>query len=168
MKLPTAKVGTEQDLVRSLSVPARRWLYWRIYAADFHAPPDEAVDQFVALIKTVPANSWLHFHCAGGDGRTTTFMTMADMMRNAKTTAYDVILRRQESLPGAVDFGGYCKTAAWKRSWARERDWFIELFYAYCKQQSPSFEQKFSSWKAQHSNEVPRPPACANEASPSS
>ncbi len=58
------------------------------------------IDNAIALFESLPSNTWIHFHCAGGRGRTTTLMIMYDIFRNAKTTSLDDILSHHLCLGG--------------------------------------------------------------------
>jgi len=59
--------------------------YLRLHVTDHCAPEDDAMRTFLQTLGNVAATTWVHFHCHGGDGRTTTFLTMYDMLRHAKT-----------------------------------------------------------------------------------
>jgi hypothetical protein len=65
--------------------------YHRIPVTDHCAPSPDAAKQFVALCRRVyeqpEDQSWIHFHCHGGDGRTTTFLAMYDMVCWAKANS---------------------------------------------------------------------------------
>lgn len=53
--------------------------YVRIPVTDHCAPTDAAIDRLRDLANGVTSNDWVHFHCHGGDGRTTTFLALYDM-----------------------------------------------------------------------------------------
>ena len=53
---------------------------------------------FVQLVNSELKDNWLHFHCKQGIGRTTTFMIMYDIMKNAKEVSLDDIVKRQVAL----------------------------------------------------------------------
>jgi hypothetical protein len=59
--------------------------YLRLPVTDHCAPESDAVSVFLEMLGNVDAATWVHFHCHGGDGRTTTFLTMYDMLGVAKT-----------------------------------------------------------------------------------
>ena len=112
---------TEMGLAHQLGVD-----YIRIPVSDHCRPTDDMVDRFVTFIRGLEANAWLHFHCHGGDGRTTTFMTLYDMIRNAGNVALQDIMGRQ-SLIGEYDlFKGSSEVY-------KLRTEFISAFYAYVK-----------------------------------
>ena len=66
--------------------------YCRFPTTDHVRPRDTEVDAFVAFASTLPTDTWLHFHCRGGDGRTTTFLVMHDTMHNAPGVSIEDIL----------------------------------------------------------------------------
>lgn len=69
--------------------------YIRIPVTDGSLPGDEMVDYFIDIVKNTPENTWYHFHCKEGIGRTTTFMIMYDIMRNHKEVSLNDIIKRQ-------------------------------------------------------------------------
>ena len=110
--------------------------YSRIPVTDHCAPSDAAMMEFRKLaVSTDPESSWLHFHCHGGDGRTTTFLALYDMVcwkRSAKDPfpALEVFACRQYGLnpnycvnPDGCDCGTETSppTAGWKRPLALQR-----------------------------------------------
>jgi hypothetical protein len=112
---------TEMGLAHQLGIE-----YIRIPVSDHCRPTDDMVDRFVTFVRGLEANAWLHFHCHGGDGRTTTFMTLYDMIRNAGNLGLDDIAGRQ-SLIGEYDlFKGTSEAY-------NLRTEFIKTFYAYVK-----------------------------------
>src|SRR5262249_41894863 len=77
--------------------------YCRWPVTDHCAPGEETVRAFVQGLRDVPRATWVHFHCHGGDGRTTTFLTMYDMLRAArahppKASPPDLVYFRQRQL----------------------------------------------------------------------
>jgi hypothetical protein len=54
--------------------------YVRIPLTDHCAPSDTALEELVKLRGNVSDTDWVHFHCHGGDGRTTTFLALYDML----------------------------------------------------------------------------------------
>src|SRR5262249_24008003 len=72
-KIDATRVATEKALTESYKVG-----YIRIPVTDHFPPSKDQVERFLAFVRTLPPNSWLHFHCAAGEGRTTTFMSLYD------------------------------------------------------------------------------------------
>lgn len=133
---------TEKEFVEGLGLG-----YIRIPVADHCRPSDQAVDQFVEFIKKLPEDKWLHFHCRAGRGRTTTFLTLYDMMLNAKNVDLESILARHLLLGGA-DLLKEHDPNHYKYYPARERLEFVKKFYDYCSQ-LPDFSTPWSSWVKQ-------------------
>ena len=114
-------VENEDKLVKSNNLS-----YLRIPVTDGSLPNDDMVNYFVEFVKNQPKNSWLHFHCKAGIGRTTTFMIMYDIMKNCNEVSLNDIISRQVLLSdiskkNAVDF------------YAGRRYEFLNKFYDKCK-----------------------------------
>lgn len=116
------KVEDEDHLVNSKSLS-----YKRIPVTDGKVPLDNMVDYFVELVKSQPKNTWLHFHCKQGIGRTTTFMIMYDMMKNSHEVMADDIIKRQLLLANFDE--SHIKSFN-----NNERIKFLHEFYKYCKE----------------------------------
>jgi hypothetical protein len=56
--------------------------YIRIPVTDHTGPSDAALRELCTRVPVSgdPASVWVHFHCHGGDGRTTTFLALYDMV----------------------------------------------------------------------------------------
>lgn len=132
--IPT-KVQDEKRLVESNDLS-----YNRITVRDGGIPSDDMVDYFVESVKAQPKNSWLHFHCKHGIGRTDTFMIMYDMMKNYREIGDDDIIKRQVALANFDE-------STVKSFYNNERISFLKKFYEYCKKNGDSFNIKWSEWK---------------------
>lgn len=132
--IPT-KVQNENELVKSKGLS-----YNRIPVRDGGIPADDMVDYFIESVKTQPQNSWLHFHCKQGIGRTTTFMIMYDMIKNHNEVSANDIIKRQLALAGLNE-------KERKSFYNSERIGFLNKFYNYCKINGDSFKIKWSDWK---------------------
>lgn len=129
------KVQDENELTKSNSLS-----YSRITVRDGGIPSDEMVDYFVGLVKSSYQNSWLHFHCKAGVGRTTEFMIMYDMIKNYKGASADDIISRQLALANFTD----SNINSFKN---KERMDFLNKFYEYSKANGDSLNVKWSEWK---------------------
>lgn len=118
--------------------------YQRFYVTDRRGPTDQVVDQFISFVKQLPPGTTLYFHCRQGKGRTTTFMTMYDMMRNAKTVSLQNIIERQELLGGvnllSSNMSGF---------YSEQRTQFIKQFYNYCRTNQDNFSTNWQEWLKQ-------------------
>ncbi len=124
-------VAQEQQVCASQNVG-----YIRIPVRDHTRPSDAEVERFLDFLKTLPEGMWLHFHCAEGWGRTTTFMCMYDMLRNAKKVSLDDILKRQHML-GGKNMLALPAPSDWTYPNAQARLDFLRRFYAFCKETDP-------------------------------
>jgi hypothetical protein len=137
-----------QDIVSEAELcKARKLGYVRIPVTDRDRPDDAEVDRFVRFVRELPNDQWLHFHCKAGHGRTTTFMAMYDMMRNAKKVSQADILKRQYLL-GGIDLTTDPEKTDWRYSGAVDRRKFLEKFHQYCKANDDGFRTSWSEWLA--------------------
>ncbi|WP_346352915.1 fused DSP-PTPase phosphatase/NAD kinase-like protein [Azotosporobacter soli] len=118
--------------------------YYRIPVSDYTPPTAENVEQFLAFYKNLPADAWVHLHCEAGEGRTTTFMAMIDMIHNANRVSYDDIMIRQWLL-GGQDIRSATDNDPWKKEAYKKRAAFTKLFYAYV-QQNPKLDLSWNDW----------------------
>lgn len=145
---PTGTYDTEQTLLQERNIR-----YLRLPTTDRCRPRDSEVDQFIAFEKTVEEDTWVHFHCRAGDGRTTTFMAMHDIFHNtpedpnAPGDSLDFILGRQEGL-GGIDLRQLNKSNdSFEHPFERERLEFMKNFYDYVRQaKSGGFKLTWSDW----------------------
>lgn len=138
-------LSSEEEFVKSLNLK-----YFRLYVQDFHAPNEEQVDRFIELVKELPKkNEWLYLHCRAGVGRTTTFMVMFDMMRNAKNVSFNNILARQAKI-GGKNLKELPPPHNFKSEYAKQRLAFLHLFYEYARQNNDNFKTSWTIWLKGH------------------
>lgn len=89
--------------------------------------PDAA--QIEQLIDELSQDVCLHFHCAGGRGRTTTFLCMVDMLENNRTSSFEQILRNQQNLGGSDLLSSH-------HDYRFKRLEFLRRFYQCCLENS--------------------------------
>ena len=120
----------EEFFVRSFQIA-----YKRFFVSDHMAPNDETIDAFVKYCDDLPNNSWLHFHCRVGTGRTTTFMVLYDTLKNAdKVTLYDII-ERQAAVPPNYNVltAADLATGTEKEALLKQRSAAIKKFYDFAR-----------------------------------
>lgn len=143
--IPVLSVSSEAQVAKALGVN-----YKRFYVTDHCRPSDAMVDEFVSFVWSLPTNSWLHVHCAAGKGRSTTFMSLYDMMYNASKVSFEDILERQKLIGGSnlLSVG----VNSWKTELKIERLAFLKEFYLYCRL-NPDFTISWTSWiTSKHQN----------------
>lgn len=114
----------------------RRIVYERLPVSDHCRPTMDAANAFIALIWNLkPQETWIHFHCHGGDGRTTSFLAMYDMFCAAKsaTTNFPNIEKFAERQMELFDYNlnpyiplpGCDEKKSWKCGLAKQRWKFL-------------------------------------------
>ena len=145
------KVRTEEEMVKEHGAN-----YFRLALSDHFRPEDADVDKFLDFYKQLPEDAWLHYHCFAGMGRTTIFMVMHDILKNAKNVSFDDIIQRQK-LIGIVDLSDIPdKKKNWGRKAYIERYQFVKHFYDYVKA-NPDLKKSWSQWAKEHSYETYTP-----------
>ncbi len=119
--------------------------YIRVTVTDGALPTPDMVDFFIKNVLSSPKNSWFHFHCKEGIGRTTTFMIMYDMMRNYKYATAEEIIDRQISLVTFTE-----KNIEGLHS--DKRLTFFNKFYEYCKENGDDFKTTYSEYLKKTAN----------------
>lgn len=140
---------TEKELVEGAGLR-----YKRIAATDHIWPSPAAVDEFVQFYKRLPEDIWLHFHCQAGEGRTTEFLAMYDILKNPAVPLQD-ILYRQCLLGGSyvahVEPEG---STYWKVPYYVEKAKHIALFYRYVQEnEGAGFAVSWSAWLLAHESD---------------
>lgn len=142
------QTSTEEELVTS-----KGHQYKRLFVQDFHAPSKKETDRFIEIVKELPKNKWIYFHCRAGVGRTTVFMTMYDIMHNAKQVSLTDIFARQIAL-GGKDFTKLPEKNHFKYQWAVERLDFLKQFYQYAHDNHDNFNTSWTQWLQSSNNKV--------------
>ena len=133
--------STEREVVRTGGAD-----YVRITVTDHARPVDEEVDRFVLAVRALPENAWAHFHCEAGQGRTTTFMVLYDMLRNAGRVSLEDIVGRQKILNHGYDVLQLSEPGNWKAPCATDRAAFVRAFYEYARANPDGRPQLWSEW----------------------
>jgi hypothetical protein len=139
--ITVAACSTESDFVR-----AQGAAYVRLTVSDHARPTDGEVDRFIEAVRQMPADGWAHFHCRAGKGRTTTFMALYDMLRNAPRVPLDDIINRQSQLAGDYDLFKPEGDTGWKAGVFADRAAFVRAFYAYARANPNGQPQLWSEW----------------------
>lgn len=137
------RVCEEEDICKELGVG-----YVRIPVTDHSKPDDKDVDLFIEKWRAcTKEDSWLHFHCKAGKGRTTTFLVMNDMMHNAKNVSIEDIVRRQYLLGDVNLFDLDDLKGTYQEKPAIERTDFLRKFYEYCRCNNDGYKETWSQWQ---------------------
>ena len=120
--------------------------YVRVANTDHTRPLDEAVDRFIVAVRALPGDAWVHFHCEAGLGRTTTFMVLYDMLRNATRVSLDDIVCRQKLLGYNYDVLRPAGLRNWKAPYMEDRIAFVRAFYNYARANPNGRPRLWSEW----------------------
>lgn len=137
------KLENEKRLVQSYDMS-----YMRIPVTDNEIPNNDMVDYFIKFVNSLLPNTWLHFHCKAGVGRTTTFIVMYDMMKNAKNVSLQDIMNRQVLLGGK----NLLRDEQLLINRSEQRAKLIKRFYRYCVENNDNFKTTWSQWIRQNRN----------------
>ncbi|KTC86669.1 hypothetical protein [Legionella brunensis] len=121
--------------------------YVRFYVSDHRAPVDNEVDRFVEFYKHLEANTWLHIHCRGGKGRSTSFLALVDMLNNADKVSFEEILARQAAIPPFYNLGLIVRSDPELTPFYIERLQFLRQFYYYSQASIHGYKGTWSEWK---------------------
>ena len=135
------QASTERELVE-----ANRAAYVRLTVTDHARPLDDEVDRFIRAIRALPENGWAHFHCEAGRGRTTTFMVLYDMLRNATRVSLEDLARRQQLLGYDYDVLRPADSGDWRAPYTDDRIAFIRASYEYARANPGGRPQLWSEW----------------------
>jgi hypothetical protein len=135
------QASTEHDLVSSA-----RASYVRVAVTDHARPLDNEIDRFILAVRALPEYAWAHFHCEAGLGRTTTFMVLYDMLRNATRVSLEGIVLRQKLLGYDYDVLRPPEAGSWKGPYMDDRIAFVRTFYNYARANPNGRPQLWSEW----------------------
>ena len=140
--LKNCLIETEEQMVNRLGHH-----YASFYVNRRQVFPLETIDRFLEFVGKLPPEAWLHFHCDGGNSRTTTMMIFYDILKNGKNIPLKTIIQRQHAL-GGVDvsnvsshFGG-----TWKAQNLILRKNLVEDFYRFVNDPNGYGVTKWSQW----------------------
>lgn len=140
-------VETPQDLVTRLGGD-----YLLIGSKRFADVADDDLDRVLEYVKTMPEDTWIHFHCRKGKSRTTFFMALYDLLRNADKVSMEDVVRRQHLIGGINLFDVTPKDPTWPQEKLAKRGWIITLarFHTFAQKyiQAKANEQPLPTWKA--------------------
>jgi hypothetical protein len=138
-----AAVSSEADLTAARGIG-----YLRLYVTDDMAPDAVQVDRFIAAVRGLPKETWLHMHCHAGHGRTTTFMVMYALLFGPGGKDLDRIAAEQAALGGAELLGKPKK--GWQRELYLAREAFLRDFAAYAAANPGGRPMTYGQWRATH------------------
>ncbi len=122
----------KKTLTEREAAEAAGFHYVRFAATDKVWPDNKEIDNFLKFVSNLPPDAWLHFHCHAGHGRTTTFLSIYDILRNPDVSLEDVVKRHY--LQGGTDLLADAEGDKWKAKEKRKRAKMLRLFYRYANE----------------------------------
>ena len=140
-RVKVKSASTERDVVRGAGTG-----YVRITVTDHARPLDDEVDRFILAVRALPQDGWAHFHCEAGRGRTTTFMVLYDILRNATRVSLEDIVRRQKILGYDYDVLQRPGPGDWRAPYTNDRIAFVRAFYDYARANPNGRPRLWTEW----------------------
>ena len=137
-------IENEEEMVKRLG-----YHYLSFHVDKRKVFPPDTVDKFIDFVDQLPKDAWVHFHCDGGNSRTTTMMIFHDILKNGKTVPLQTIISRQYAL-GGVDINDTTAHlgGTWKFQNLVMRKTLVEDFYRYVNDPNGYGATKWSQWFA--------------------
>lgn len=141
-----SQIETEKQMVERMG-----YHYVEFTVDKRHIYPPETIDRFLAFVEDLPDDAWLHFHCDGGNSRTTTMMIIYDILHNGDTVPLDLIIARQYAL-GGVNINDTSKWwgGTWKQEILEMRKAMVEDFYRFRNDPEGFGKISWSEWFAKN------------------
>jgi hypothetical protein len=117
------KVETEAEIAKRNGFD-----YKRIAIRDHSYPDSKQLMEIASLIEKTSPKTKIYVHCAAGRGRTTTFLTIFDIIKNGKDTTLEEIFKRQHKI-GGPKLDKIDEDSKWREDLAKERLETIKNFY---------------------------------------
>lgn len=109
------------------------------------------VDRMLEIFETLPKGAWVHFHCAGGKGRTTTAIIMYDIFRNRVNGSVNDVLKHHYCLGGEnINNTTVHANGTWTKENLEGRKALIETFYSYMNAEDGYPKMKWTAWLEKH------------------
>jgi len=117
------KVETEAEIAKRNGFD-----YKRIAIRDHSYPDSKQLMEITSLIEKTSPQTKVYVHCAAGRGRTTTFLTIFDIIKNGHNTTLEEIFKRQYKM-GGPKLDKIDEDSKWREDLAKERLAIIKNFY---------------------------------------
>jgi hypothetical protein len=146
----TQHLCQERVLPESEAAAQNGFSYINLNVGSRFIPSNEKIDEIIHILQGLPENTWVHFHCHHGKGRTSMMLVMLDIIKNAPTVSLQDIVKRQHLLgsENLLDTTVWARGSYTKEQLEQRRD-FITQFYNFICQQKAGGVQRWSDWNTQ-------------------
>ncbi len=125
--------------------------YLRLACPDHCWPPAKTIDSFIAFAADLDENTWLHFHCQAGSGRTGAFMTIFEMMQKPGVPVETILQHQADTGSGNL----VSRAAPEKSHVQKERCVMARAIWLYIQENHETgYTMKWSEWLESHSRTV--------------
>lgn len=137
-------VITEKELVEN-----EGFTYFRLDCTDHAWPTAEEIDRFIAFVKEVGTeDTWFHFHCHAGKGRTGVFLTLYDAIKNPDVPMKDILYRHAMTNSNYPLYTG--DPESYKAPLYEEKAEMTPLLFEYLEENGKNdFAVTFAKWLAE-------------------
>ena len=138
----------EENISEKQLVEDYGYEYLNIPCIDHVWSSSENIDTFIEFVKGIDTdNTWLHFHCVAGEGRTGTFMCLYDMMKNPDVSMKDIMYRQTKL---GSNYPLYLQQEDdWKKDLYKQKADYFVLLYEYVQENHlNNYEVSWSDWLA--------------------
>ena len=122
--------------------------YVNLHPGSRFIPSHEKIDEIIQIFESLPENTWIHFHCHHGKGRTSLMLVMFDIMKNAPLVSLKDIVKRHHLLgsENLLDTTVWARGSYTKEQLEKRRDFVSEFYDFICQRKAGGF-QLWSEWK---------------------
>lgn len=147
LDITVGSVMSERELAES-----EGFGYFRTTSIDHSFPTPAEIESFIEFVKTLDMeDTWLHFHCGAGKGRTGIFMMLYDKMKNPGVSAKDIMYRHAKM---GASYPIYTNSGFNGPMYA-EKSALAPLLFQYVEENcADNYAVSWSEWLAGHIDEA--------------
>lgn len=161
----TGTTSVRPDLVIPEAEEAKKYGfdYIKLTIGSKFIASDENIDEIIDFFENLPSNSWLHFHCAQGKGRTSILLMLLDIVKNAPQVSLEHLAKRHRIL-GSENLmtTDVRKNGTYTKKQLEERMEFLTKVYSFIVEKKAGGIQRWSDWnrkwKLDHSEDFKSSP----------
>ena len=144
VEITVETVMYEKELVES-----EGFEYLRLDCVDHSFPTPDEIETFIEYVQSLdPENTWLHFHCGAGKGRTGIFMMIYDKMMNPEVSDQDIMYRHAKM---GASYPLYTSPGSFNGPMYAEKSEMTPLLFQYIEENAgDDYSVSWSEWLTAH------------------